>query len=507
MYEATDIPQKTHSQIEEGHPTEDSPIERKDLKDLSKRFNQMTISGYDCVTDLDNNGMTFEENIQNCVTHPTCIKFIDPKKKRGGILPRTLPNFAAIEAVDISECGLREIPSVLLQMKQLKVLKASANHIHSLPEQWDHLDLRALDISENVFDEVSVMINCLENLEILVIANCNLKKFPDNVLQLKELRCLVLDNNPLGPVNFEIPQSNSLQSISLRGCFIPEMFAPQLSSLRHIDIRSNSIQAFPVYLSRKINVLKLSGNKIDTVPEEISLLQNLTDLKVSSCGIKQFPRAVLTLKTLQSLDISNNLIRNIPEDILKLKLRKLCIGGNPLDEFPTFIDELSDLEEIGLSSSFLEKIPYVTGKLKLKKLKVNDNCIEEFPESLSQQNLEKLEIYDNPIKGLPDSFRHALKLRCLDISSTDLQEIPQQIFHLHHLEQFTMTNCALESLPDDLQKCVNISYLDLSENPLGALPPSILQLRKLEKLFLKSCCLSDFPRNFAANTWTTHLKS
>ena len=101
---------------------------------MLNRFNQITITGYDCVTDLDNNGLTFQENIQNSMTPPTCIKFIDPKKKRGNMLPKSLPNFAAIEAVDISECGLREIPHVLLQMKQLKVLKASANHIHSLPE-------------------------------------------------------------------------------------------------------------------------------------------------------------------------------------------------------------------------------------------------------------------------------------------------------------------------------------------------------------------------------------
>ena len=165
-----------------------------------------------------------------------------------------------------------------------------------------------------------------------------------------------------------------------------------------------------------------------------------------------------------------------------------------MDEFPTFIDELSDLEEIDLSSSFLEKIPYVTDKFaKLKKLKVNDNCIAEFPEGLCQKNLEKLEINENPVKQLPDSFPHALNLRSIDISSTDLQEIPPQILHLCHLERFTMTNCALESLPDDWQKCTNISYLDLSENPLVTLPRSILQLCKLEQVFLKSCSFPAFP--------------
>ena len=69
------------------------------------------------------------------------------------------------------------------------------------------------------------------------------------------------------------------------------MSALQLSNLRYIDIRSNSIQGFPVDLDGKINVLKLSGNKIDTIPEEISLLQNLTKLQISSCGIKKISKS------------------------------------------------------------------------------------------------------------------------------------------------------------------------------------------------------------------------
>ena len=195
------------------------------------------------------------------------------------MLPRTLPNFATIEAVDISECGLREILPVLLQMKELKVLKASANHIHFLPEQWGHLDLTALDVSENVFDEVSLTINRLENLEILVMAHCNLKEFPDHVLQLKKLCCLVLDDNPLGAVKFETLQSSSIQSISLKGCFIPEVSRIQLPNLRYIDLRSNSIQVFPVDFSGGINTLKLSETKLTLYQMKYHFYKTLLNLK------------------------------------------------------------------------------------------------------------------------------------------------------------------------------------------------------------------------------------
>ena len=489
----TDIPKQSNPHIKANLL---SQIDRKDMKDLSKRYNQITITGYDSATNRDRDGCTFEERLKKCDQPPTCIKFVNPIGNGSDIFPKNLKTFDNIEALDISECGLREIPSVLLQMGQLKVLKMSDNHIHSLPDDWGHVDLTALDISKNELIELNTSLKRLLNVEVLVMAYCNIKDFPFDVLRLNKLRSLTLDDNPIGPLDFGTLESDSMQSLSLKSCLIAQISGCLLFNLQYLDLRSNSIQYFPTGLRDKITVLKLGKNQLDMIPENISCSKNLMKLDISSCDLKEFPQPVLRLRNLQGLDISNNFIHNIPDDILKLDLKKFCFGGNPLDEFPAFLDRLAvDTEEIDLSTSFLEEIPSVIQKSRnMKKIKVNDNCIQEIPELASFQNLEKLEMKENPVEQLPGAFQNAYELRILDISSTNLQNIPPQVLHLAKLERLTMTNCALETFPDDWKECTAITHLDLSENLLCTLPSSISQLQKLQKLDLKSCCLSEFPK-------------
>ena len=379
-------------------------------------------------------------------------------------------------------------------MKQLKVLNISGNHIHSLPDDWGHLDLSALDISHNVLSEANSSIKCPKNLEVLVMENCNLKYFPCHILELRKLRCLVLDDNPLGKLDFDALQSNSLQSISLKSCLIPEFYGSWLPNVQEINVENNSIQDFPADLNRDITVLKLYGNQLDTIPDDLSLLENLNELDVSFCELKEFPSPILELKKLEHLNISNNFIRSIPQDITRLQLKMFHLGRNPLDEFPKFLYQFSALEKTDLSNCYLERIPPVIFGLKnLTTINLRDNCITEIPEEVCQLNLERLNVADNPLNELPESFRNFVNMEDLDISFTHLEEIPFQILYLNNIKRLAVKNNALEKLPESWDKCINIQCLDLSENPFCTLPASISQLQKLEKLNLKSCCLSEFP--------------
>ena len=379
-------------------------------------------------------------------------------------------------------------------MKQLKVFNLSDNHIHSLPDDWGYLDLIALDISRNVLSEVNLSIKCQSSLEVLVMNNCNLKNFPYHVLELTNLRCLYLDNNPLGKLDVDaLLQPANLQSISLTSCLIPEFCGTWFSDVQDISLGFNSIQLFPVDLSRHLTFLKLYGNQLDTIPEELSLLENLTELDVSYCKLSEFPLPVLKMRKLDDLDISNNFIHTIPEDITKLPLRIFYFGGNPIDEFPIFFDQFSDLVQTDMSRCFLDKIPPTIYGLKhLREIKLSENCITELHEQVCQLDLEKLHMADNPLNQLPESFRNLTNLKHLDISSTNMKEIPFQILNIASIEYLAVRNNAIEKLPEVWEKCINIKKFDMSENSLRTLPASILQLQKIEELDLRSCCLSEF---------------
>ena len=467
---------------------------REDMKDLSNFFTQITITGYDFETGLDINGCTFEKVWKKCDVLPSCIKFTDTKQYTGEILPKELVNLPDIVAIDISECGIREIPKVLLQINQLRVLKATDNHISSLPENWFNIDLVALDISKNPICEVNSSIAQLSKLQVLLMADCNLKDFPHHTLQLKILKVLVLDDNPIGLIDEPKHLLDNMQSLSLENCLLPDISGWKLQNLRHLNASKNSIQCFPTQLGKHITELKLNNNQLDIIPDEVSLLQNLATLEVSNCRLKEFPASVVTLKNIKCLDISTNFIHTIPDDIVKLDLTKLLIGGNPLDEFPEFLDNLLNLEMIDLSSCFLEHFPFRTLRLqKLTKIIIDDNCLAEIPDDICQLELTKISMKGNPLNKLPDSF-HAMEQLCnIDFSSTNINEIPRQILNLGNLRVLDMRNNAIEQLPNDWNKCVNITCLDLSENPLFTIPASFGQLQKVEILKLESCCLSEFP--------------
>ena len=178
MQISTEIPEQMSPDAKFDSVTKFSPIVRDDLYYLNTRFNPITIAGYDSTTNSDGTGCTLKENIEKCTKPPTYIRFIDPKNKVGNILPETLTEFAFIEAIDLSDCGLKEIPPVLLDMRQLRVLNISGNHILSLPDDWGHLDLNALDISHNVLGQLNPSIKWQKNLQVLVMENCNLKGLP-----------------------------------------------------------------------------------------------------------------------------------------------------------------------------------------------------------------------------------------------------------------------------------------------------------------------------------------
>ena len=107
--------QDTLNKIPDAHQKHDdfadiiNSLTRKDLKDLSKCFDQITITGYDCLTGLDHNGCTFEEVLGKCNTLPSCIKFTDTKTPFTEILPNELIDLPSIQAIDISENGFHKI--------------------------------------------------------------------------------------------------------------------------------------------------------------------------------------------------------------------------------------------------------------------------------------------------------------------------------------------------------------------------------------------------------------
>ena len=115
-----------------------------------------------------------------------------------------------LRELDISNCGLAFLPKALFQLKQLRVLNLSSNHLVVL----------------------EAAIGTLVNLEELTLSNNNLEYFSPALFTLKLLRVLRLDNNDLRSVDKAICGLKQLGHVG--GCLAlhgnPKLEMPPLAN-------------------------------------------------------------------------------------------------------------------------------------------------------------------------------------------------------------------------------------------------------------------------------------
>ena len=79
------------------------------------------------------------------------------------------------------------------------------------------------------------------------------------------------------------------------------------------------------------NYANLSFRKMDHLPYEIYLLENLTELDLSNNKLKSIPPQIAYLTNLKKLDLKNNELTEFPSQTVKLltNLETLILSGNP----------------------------------------------------------------------------------------------------------------------------------------------------------------------------------
>ncbi|CDP20919.1 unnamed protein product [Coffea canephora] len=99
------------------------------------------------------------------------------------------------------------------------------------------------------------------------------------------------------------------------------------------------------------------------------------------------------------------------------------------------------------------------------------------------KSLRVLSLLGYHIIKLPDSISHLKHLRCLNLSSTNVNTLPEWICTFYNLQTLLLPNCKkLQELPVNLAKLINLSYLDISGTPLKTMPLHMGRLRNLQVL-------------------------
>lgn len=161
-------------------------------------------------------------------------------------------------------------------------------------------------------------------------------------------------------------------------------------------------------------------------------------------------------------------------------------------------------------------VHYLTALLSQYETRVKENVIKCYKEqsyslSLGSSNLNSLpnNIFDyfihlsslnlssNELQKLPDSLSKLTNLTSLGMLSNQFSEFPENITNLTKLTSLDLDRNQLSTVPESIGKLVNLSSLDLRSNKFSEFPISITNLSQLRKLYLQSNQLKTIPKNIS----------
>lgn len=174
----------------------------------------------------------------------------------------------------------------------------------------------------------------------------------------------------------------------------------------------------------KVTILKLDGQRLGQVPQEVGTLSKLQVLVLDGNGLQEVPPDLGRLTELQTLSLKYNKLSDLPTPIGNLgRLRQLGLKANRFQRFPKAIGSLAELRELDLSNNGMTELPEDLGKLrKLEVLRLRGNSIAKLPSGFANlRELEELDLAQNPLNALPspDNFP---KLRRLSVRQTKIDD-------------------------------------------------------------------------------------
>ncbi|PNT73559.1 hypothetical protein BRADI_2g60260v3 [Brachypodium distachyon] len=292
-----------------------------------------------------------------------------------------------------------------------------------------------------------------------------------------------------------------LNGHSVRGQSIPSNLDHGGCSVEGQSTPSNIVLPSSIHQSKllslqKLCYLDLSGNSsLSKLPVSLGKLSKLSFLNLFGCyKLQELPASICELIRLQHLDMSEcRAIQKLPDDFCSLpKLTFLSLFGcSKLTKLPDNV-RLVSLEYLNLSNCHeLQNLPQDFGNLrKLGFLNLSD-CykVATLPESFYQLiHLKDLDLSDcHELRKLPDFFGNLCELESLNLTSCcKLQLLPESFCKLFKLRRLNLSYCMrLTKLPSSLGN-LKLQSLDISSTNLRNLPDSISSMTSLTHLEVTS---------------------
>lgn len=158
-----------------------------------------------------------------------------------------------------------------------------------------------------------------------------------------------------------------------------------------------------------LNSMCISGNLIQSIPDNIALLTRLVEVDLSFNRLMSIPEALLGLPLIRILSLSGNEISRVPEDICHLReLHTLKLSLNPLRELPSHTLSMPSMVSLYLDHARYEDavpplVPKTPHPSPITSIVLDRSGIAALPPNLSICSaLKVIRANENRITYLPD---------------------------------------------------------------------------------------------------------
>ncbi len=164
-------------------------------------------------------------------------------------------------------------------------------------------------------------------------------------------------------------------------------------------------------------------------------LKGITRLDLA-CDLQEFPPEIFELAdSLEVLNLSGNSLDTLPDDLARLsKLRVLFCSENRFSQLPEVLSSCVQLEMVGFKANRIREVSAAAISPGLRWLILTDNQIAALPDSIGNcARLQKLMLAGNQLEVLPEAMGGCVGLELLRISANRFQALPEWLLQLPRL--------------------------------------------------------------------------
>ncbi len=188
--------------------------------------------------------------------------------------------------------------------------------------------------------------------------------------------------------------------------------------------------------------------------------------KLTLKDITSLPRQIFEIADdIQILDISNNHIDSLPDDFGRLHHLKIFFASyTDFQEVPVALSDCASLMTVGMRACRISNVAEQSLPTSLRALILTDNQIPSLPFSIgSCDNLQKIMLAGNQLRTLPKELLDCQALEIVRFSVSQLPQSPNWLFELPNLAWYGDSSNPYSLSPGESQA----TAIDWSEIRLG----------------------------------------